>query len=106
MIKKNVVLFAVCCLDVFFMISSAQAKFGVQLPFLDGQAYECTQNSQDTPTHNGLYTKYDLDFALNQGTLVVASAGGVVEKVERGCVVGNKCGTTHPEDKRCYCGGQ
>jgi hypothetical protein len=28
----------------------AFAKFGVQLPFLDGHYYECTQNSEDGPT--------------------------------------------------------
>jgi hypothetical protein len=49
----------------------------VQLPFPDGYRYQCTQNSNDTPTHNADSTRYDLDFGMPVGTIVVAAADGV-----------------------------
>lgn len=52
----------------------------VQLPFVDGVAKECYQNSHDTPTHSGGNTMSDLDFAMNVGTIVVAAADGTVTR--------------------------
>lgn len=57
---------------------SPDATMQVQLPFVDGNAYECLQNSNDTPTHNGTSTRYDLDFAMPVGTVVVAAAQGTI----------------------------
>gem|GEM_PF-5548705 len=83
----------ICCLFVFLAANFAQAKFGVQLPFLDGRAYECMQNSDDSPSHGDKLTRYDLDFGMPRGTLIVAAAGGEVIATENRCVEGNTgCG--------------
>lgn len=52
----------------------------MQLPFYDGKSYQCTQNSSDTPTHNGPYTQYDLDFGMPSGSIVVATADGTMHR--------------------------
>ncbi len=62
--KRMICSVTICCLFVFLATNFAQAKFGVQLPFLDGRAYECTQNSQDEPTHGYDETRYDRLFNI------------------------------------------
>lgn len=52
----------------------------VQLPFYDGKAYQCTQNSGDPTSHNGVSTKYDLDFSMGVGDIVVAGAAGTMHR--------------------------
>ncbi|MDO8241012.1 MAG: peptidoglycan DD-metalloendopeptidase family protein [Candidatus Moranbacteria bacterium] len=58
--------------------ANAQTVMDVQLPFYDGKSYRCTQNSNDSPTHNNIYTMYDLDFGLSNGSIVVAASDGVM----------------------------
>lgn len=68
-------------MSVVCHISIVQAEISVmdvQLPFYDGDEYECMQNSHDTPTHNSLYTMYDLDFGMPTGSLVVAAYDGIM----------------------------
>lgn len=57
--------------------AASDPAMDVQLPFVDGGAFECSQNSNDTPTHNYPSTRYDLDFGMPVGTIVVAAADGV-----------------------------
>lgn len=59
---------------------ASDAVMNVQLPFADGVAKECYQNSHDTPTHSGDSTMSDLDFAMNVGTIVVAASDGIVTR--------------------------
>ena len=66
----------------------------LRLPF-DG-SWECTQNSNDGPTHNKDGTLYDLDFGLDRNTPIVAARSGVVIEVKTGCV--------EPNDR--HCGGK
>ncbi len=56
----------------------------VQLPFYDGKSYQCTQNSDDAPTHQSgnVATQYDLDFGLPNGSIVVAAADGTLRHRE------------------------
>ena len=81
----------VCSLLVMvFWLGNALAQnisMRVQLPFVDGERFECTQNSDDAPTHgrndkyevvDALATKFDLDFNLSGGTIVTAAADGKV----------------------------
>ena len=63
---------------IFFRIVIADPVMQVQLPFYDGKAYRCTQNSNDTPTHQFDSTRYDLDFDMKIGGIVVAAADGVM----------------------------
>lgn len=58
--------------------TSAQPVMRVQLPFQEGFSARCTQNSNDTPTHQGDSTRYDLDFGVPVGTRVTAAAAGIV----------------------------
>jgi hypothetical protein len=63
---------------VFSRGACADPVMQVQLPFYDGKAYRCTQNSDDTPTHQMASTKYDLDFNMKIGDIVVSAADGVM----------------------------
>ena len=91
--KKVIFSAMVFCLSLSFTTNFAQAKFGVQLPFLDGHAYECMQNSDDSPSHGDKLTRYDLDFGMPRGTLIVAAAGGEIIATENRCIEGNtSCG--------------
>lgn len=54
----------------------------VQLPFASFDVYECTQNSDDFPTHNEKYTIYDLDFGMKTGTIITAAASGIIKSKE------------------------
>lgn len=69
-----VLLGAVFCQNAF----AEDPVMQVQLPFYDGKAYRCTQNSDDTPTHQSTSTKYDLDFRMEVGNIVVAAADGTM----------------------------
>lgn len=57
---------------------ASDGVMSVQLPFPDGVARECYQNSHDTPTHSVSSTMSDLDFSMPVGSIVVAAAGGTV----------------------------
>lgn len=61
---------------VHTVTNASTTVMDVQLPFCDGKEYQCTQNSDDTPTHQSNSTFYDLDFALGVGSIVTAGAGG------------------------------
>ena len=88
--KMKILVVSVVILSSFNL---AYARFGVQLPFLDGHAYECKQNSNDRPSHDISQTRYDLDFGMPRGTLLVAASGGKVIAVENNCKEGNSsCG--------------
>ncbi len=63
---------------VRILAASSNPVMQVQLPFYDGQRYRCTQNSNDTPTHQNVATRYDLDFGMPAGSIVVAAAGGTM----------------------------
>jgi hypothetical protein len=52
----------------------------VQLPFYDGEAYICTQNSHSTPTHNDSATAFDVDFGLPKESIVVAATDGIMHQ--------------------------
>ena len=75
-------------IGLFVVSSMSVSDIGaleVQLPFVDGDIYECTQNSGDFPSHKPGFvaTQFDLDFRLPMGTIVVAAADGRVEKVHK-----------------------
>lgn len=60
---------------------ASDGVMSVQLPFTDdGEAFRCTQNSHDTPTHSSGSTMSDLDFGMGPGTIVVAAASGVFHR--------------------------
>lgn len=63
---------------ISFRIAIANPVMQVQLPFYDGKAYYCTQNSNNTPTHQFDSTRYDLDFDMKVGDIVVAASNGVI----------------------------
>ncbi len=77
---------AVFCSMLFFCCPIATfAAVQTQLPFLDGAMFECTQNSDDSPTHgrdqnynvvSAPSTNYDLDFTMPQGTILTAAIDG------------------------------
>lgn len=69
----------------------------VQLPFVEGTANQCTQNSNDTPTHDGNSTFYDLDFGMLVGTKIMAAASGVVYR-ESHAEFGNYIRLVHDND--------
>lgn len=56
----------------------AHSAAQVQLPFYDGQKYRCVQNSNETTSHDTVYTKFDLDFNMKIGDIVVAATDGVL----------------------------
>lgn len=72
----------------FGVLTSVYGATEVQLPFIDGNAYVCMQNSDDSPSHGRTssnavspqapYTVYDLDFGMNVGTILVAPASGTL----------------------------
>ncbi len=82
-------LLRVMILGGIVMMSGVHANEQVQmrLPFNNGEAYECKQNSGDFPSHKSGFvaTQYDLDFAMPAGTEIVASMNGVVESVHKEC---------------------
>ncbi|GAA1414733.1 hypothetical protein AUR04nite_17480 [Glutamicibacter uratoxydans] len=51
---------------------------GYRLPFTKGAQYKITQSPQDSFSHNDAYNKTAVDFAMNTGTPIRASASGRV----------------------------
>lgn len=50
-----------------------------RLPWKSGVSYRVSQGARGTFSHNGVYDKYAVDFALPYGTQVLASRDGVVK---------------------------
>jgi murein DD-endopeptidase MepM/ murein hydrolase activator NlpD len=69
-------------LVVFFkpLAYAENTVMDVQLPFYDGEIYQCMQNSHDTPSHNVVSTQNDLDFGMKVGTIIVAAADGIMHR--------------------------
>jgi murein DD-endopeptidase MepM/ murein hydrolase activator NlpD len=89
MLKMGRVLFLIFMFILSFgsILFADEPVMTVQLPFVDGAKYECSQNSDDAPTHgrdsnynsvSAPYTKYDLDFGLGRGSVITAAANGTV----------------------------
>ena len=78
------------CLVSVIRVDVVQAKFGVQLPFLDGHGYRCAQNWNGNVSHQYNSTKYDLDFGMPRGTLLVAASGGKVIAIQNNCREGSQ----------------
>lgn len=51
-----------------------------RLPWQAGVSYRVSQGAHGKFSHNGVYDKYAVDFALPRGTQVLASRAGVVKK--------------------------
>jgi len=62
-------------------VNSTPVVMQVQLPFNDGEAFACTQNSNGDTSHFYDNTRYDIDLGLPNGTLVVAAADGTMRRV-------------------------
>ena len=63
---------------VLFLSSlcASATKPELDLPYVNGAMYLCTQGSKGSYSHNHSTTGYDLDFAIPAGTSVLAAADG------------------------------